>query len=110
MKTFLRKLSSRKLWAAVVGVIVGIAAAFGIDASEYAQVVGIVTSCVSVIAYICGEAQVDAANAEAKGRIEAASAPVVLKFPEDEKNTDVCENAETAAVPEEGDTGDDGSS
>lgn len=109
MKEFLRKISSRKLWAAIVGVIVGIAAAFGIDASEYAQVVGIVTSCVSVIAYICGEAQVDAANAEARGKIEAASAPVVLEFPDD-KIADVCENAEPAAVPEEGDTGDDGSS
>ena len=109
MKEFLRKISSRKLWAAIVGVIVGVAAAFGIDASEYAQVVGIVTSCVSVIAYICGEAQVDAADAEARGRVDAASAPVVLEFPE-EKIADVCENAEPAAEPEGGDARDDGAS
>ena len=65
MKGLIRKLGSRKLWAAVIGVIVGIAAAFGSDASEYAQVVGIVTSCVSVFAYICGEAQVDVARIDA---------------------------------------------
>ena len=72
MKEFLRKLSSRKLWAAVVGVIVGLAAAFGIDESEYAQIVGIVTSAVSVVAYICGEAKVDAA---AMGTENAVSRP-----------------------------------
>ena len=58
-----QKLTSRKLWAAVVGVIVGLAAAFGIGENEYAQIVGIVGSVVSVVSYILGEAQVDAAGA-----------------------------------------------
>ena len=62
------KLGSRKLWAAVVGVIVGIAAAFGITENDYAQIVGIVTSAVSVVAYICGEAQIDAAAAISDSR------------------------------------------
>ena len=62
MNTLKQKLSSRKLWAAIVGVIVGLAAAFGIESSEYAQVAGIVTSAVSVFAYIFGEAAVDAAR------------------------------------------------
>lgn len=62
MQTFLRKLSSRKLWAAVVGVVVGLAAAFGIEDGEWTQVAGIVTSAVSVVAYITGEAKIDAAN------------------------------------------------
>lgn len=57
-----RKLSSRKLWVAIVGVIVGLAAAFGIEDGEYAQIAGIVTSAVSVVAYIFGEASADAAN------------------------------------------------
>lgn len=59
-----QKLSSRKLWTAVVGVAVGLAAAFGLDENEYAQIAGIVTSAVSVIAYIFGEAKVDAAGKE----------------------------------------------
>ncbi len=57
-----QKLTSRKLWAAVVGVVVGLAAAFGIDENEYAQVAGVVGSVVSVVSYIFGEASVDAAR------------------------------------------------
>lgn len=60
----MNKLKSRKLWAAVVGVIVGLAAAFGIDGSEYAEVAGIVTSAVSVMSYIFAEGAVDAAGAK----------------------------------------------
>lgn len=63
MNTSLKqKLTSRKLWAALVGVVVGLAAAFGIQENDYAQIVGIVTSAVSVVSYIFGEAQVDAAR------------------------------------------------
>lgn len=58
----IRKLGSRKLWAAVVGVIVGLAAAFGIEENEYAQIVGVVGSIASAISYIFGEATVDAAR------------------------------------------------
>lgn len=62
MEKLMQKLSSRKLWAAIVGVVVGLAAAFGIETSEYAQVAGIVTSAVSVLSYIFGESAVDAAR------------------------------------------------
>lgn len=55
-----QKLSSRKLWTAIVGVVVGLAAAFGLDENEWAQIAGIVTSAVSVVGYIFGEAMVDA--------------------------------------------------
>ncbi len=58
-----QKLSSRKLWIAVVGVIVGLAATFGITENDYAQIVGVVGSVVSVLGYIFGEAKVDAARA-----------------------------------------------
>lgn len=78
-RTFLDKLNSRKLWAALVGVVVGLAAAFGLDESEWTQVAGIVTSAVSVIAYIFGEAKIDA----------AASVPIVLP-----PMTDITENTE----------------
>ena len=57
-----QKLTSRKLWAAVIGVIVGLAAAFGIEENEYAQIVGVVGSVVSAVSYIFGEAAVDAAR------------------------------------------------
>lgn len=56
-----KKLSSRKLWAAIVGVVVGIAAAFGLDESEWVQIAGVVTSAASVVAYIFGESKIDAA-------------------------------------------------
>ncbi|MGM9763491.1 MAG: hypothetical protein ACI3ZQ_05690 [Candidatus Cryptobacteroides sp.] len=62
-----QKLSSRKLWAAIVGVIVGVAMAFGLNENEWTEVAGIVTSLVSVVAYIFGEAKVDAARIESEG-------------------------------------------
>lgn len=63
-----KKLSSRKLWAAIVGVVVGLAAAFGLDESEWVQIAGVVTSAASVVAYIFGEAKIDA----------AASVPIII--------------------------------
>lgn len=63
-RTIIEKLKSRKLWAAVVGVVVGLAAAFGIDGNEYTEIAGIVTSAVSVISYIFAEGAVDAAGAK----------------------------------------------
>lgn len=65
---FKKKLTSRKLWAALVGVVVGLAAAFGLDESEWTQIAGVVGSIISIVAYIFGEAKIDA----------AASVPVVL--------------------------------
>ncbi len=62
-----QKLTSRKLWTAVVGIVIGLAAAFGLDENEYAQIAGIVTSAVSVLAYIMGEAKIDASRIEADG-------------------------------------------
>lgn len=64
----MKKLMSRKLWAAAVGVIVGLAAAFGITENDYAQIVGVVGSVVSVVSYIFGEASVDAARAQDGGK------------------------------------------
>ena len=73
------KLSSRKLWAAIVGVVVGIAAAFGLDESEWVQIAGVVTSAASVVAYIFGESKIDA----------AASVPIII--PEIAENTEETE-------------------
>ena len=69
-----QKLTSRKLWAALVGVVVGVAMAFGMDESEWTEVAGIITSLVSVVAYIFGEAKVDAARIESEGINQLISA------------------------------------
>lgn len=65
-RTILEKLKSRKLWVAILGIIVGIASALGIDASEWTQIAGIITSAVSVAAYVMGEAKIDAAGVRNK--------------------------------------------
>lgn len=57
-----QKLSSRKLWIAIVGIVVGLAATFGIEDNDYAEIAGIVTSAISVFAYIFGEAKADAVS------------------------------------------------
>lgn len=57
-----QKLSSRKLWIAIVGIVVGLATTFGIEDNDYAEIAGIVTSAVSVFAYIFGEAKADAVS------------------------------------------------
>ncbi len=59
MKTLLKKLSSRKFWTAMAGIIVGISAAFGIGENEYAQIAGIVTSAISVASYLFCESMID---------------------------------------------------
>lgn len=63
MQTLLRKLSSRKLWIAVVGIVVGLATTFGIQESDYNEVVGMVTTVASVVGYLLAESRVDAAGA-----------------------------------------------
>lgn len=78
-----KKLSSRKLWAAIVGVVVGLAAAFGLDESEWVQIAGVVTSAASVVAYIFGESKIDA----------AASVPIIIPEIEGEnpvESQDMC--------------------
>ena len=57
----LNELKSRKLWAAMVGVIVGVAMMFGIDPNVAETVSGAVISVVSVVTYIITEGRIDAA-------------------------------------------------
>lgn len=62
MKEILRKLSSRKLWMAIAGVVTGIAMAVGVDGNEIGTISGAVTTLVSVVAYIATEGKIDAAR------------------------------------------------
>lgn len=55
-----RKLSSRKLWAAVAGIVTGLAMVFGLDESTISTVAGAVVSAASVVAYILAEGKIDA--------------------------------------------------
>ena len=55
-----RKLSSRKLWAAVAGIVTGLAMVFGLDEGTISSVAGAVVSVASVVAYILTEGKVDA--------------------------------------------------
>lgn len=55
-----RKLSSRKLWAAAAGIVVGLAMVFGLDEGVISNVAGAVVSVASVAVYIITEGKVDA--------------------------------------------------
>lgn len=57
-----RKLSSRKFWAAMAGIITGLAMVFGLDESTISSVAGAVVSVASVASYIITEGKVDAAG------------------------------------------------
>ena len=69
MNDIIRKITSRKFLMALVGVVSGLALAFGVDGSEITEIVsavgGILTALGSAIAYINAEAKVDAAAAKA---------------------------------------------
>lgn len=57
-----RKLTSRKLWLAVVGFIGPLLLAFGVAEEVATQVTSIIMAGGSVIAYIIGEGLADAGN------------------------------------------------
>lgn len=65
------KLTSRKLWVTVVGIVIGVAMAFGIGGDEYSDVAstvcGAITAISSIIGYIYGEAKIDSARIDAEG-------------------------------------------
>lgn len=55
------KLQSRKLWAAIVGVITGLAMVFGLDETVINTVAGAVVALGSLVTYIVTEGKIDAA-------------------------------------------------
>ncbi len=57
---WVRKLTSRKFWAAVVGFVTPTLIAFGVAESEVTQVAAIIMAGATLIAYIIGEGLVDA--------------------------------------------------
>ena len=69
MKNFVRKISSRKFWAAVAGVVSGLAMVFGLNEGIITTVSGAVVTIASVITYIITEGKIDAEGV--KSAVEA---------------------------------------
>lgn len=62
----IRKLTSRKFWAAIAGFVTGLMIYFGKSEAETAQIGALIMSAASVVAYIVGEGLIDAASAGAE--------------------------------------------
>ena len=58
----IRKLTSRKLWVAIAGLISGLILAFGGEEGTAATVSGVILQIASVIGYLLAEGLADAAN------------------------------------------------
>jgi len=61
-----KKLTSRKFWLAVIGLVSGLLMAFKVDAETVETISGVIMSAASVIAYMIGEGLADAANVQNK--------------------------------------------
>lgn len=65
-----QKLTSRKLWLAIVGVVIGAAMAFGVEGTAIEEMVsrvaGAVTIMGSIFKYLDGESAVDAAREKSR--------------------------------------------
>ena len=70
------KLTSRKFWMAIIGLVTGIMLALKVDAQTVETVSGVIMAGASVIAYIIGEGLIDAAGA-------ANEAPLILAHGKD---------------------------
>ena len=56
------KLSSRKLWVAIVGLATSVMLAFGASDSDASKIAAAITALGSVVSYILGESIVDASK------------------------------------------------
>lgn len=59
---WIRKLTSRKFWVALIGFITALLVAFNVDNGTVEQITSIVMAFASLIAYIFAEGFVDASN------------------------------------------------
>lgn len=60
---WIRKLTSRKFWVAIVGFVTGLLLYLGKSNAEAEQIAGLIMSGAAVVAYILGEGLIDAASA-----------------------------------------------
>lgn len=61
-ETVIRKLTSRKLWLAVIGFVTPLLLAFGVEEDTTAQVAAIIIAGADVLGYILAEGLADAAH------------------------------------------------
>lgn len=61
---WMKKLTSRKFWLALVGFVTPLCLAFGVSESVTTQIAGIIMAGATMIAYIVGEGLVDASATE----------------------------------------------
>lgn len=61
-----RKLSSRKFWAAVSGVVIALMMAFGADANSQEKVTGVIAATGTLAIYMLAEGGTDKAAVEKK--------------------------------------------
>ena len=86
------KLTSRKFWMAILGLVSGVLLAFKVDAETVETISGVIMSAGSVIAYIIGEGLADAAGAANNTPIIVGTADWKLEdFKTEEVKSDVGE-------------------
>ena len=62
MRDWKAKLSSRKLWCAVLGVVLSVMTMYGSSEDDKTKVTGLITACSTLIVYILAEGSVDKKN------------------------------------------------
>ena len=93
-----RKLTSRKFWVALAGLITGIVAFVKEPTTDAQTITALILALGSVVAYCVGEGLADAASAQAE-----PVSPTVIYVPSDEMFEEQAEKeAEKAAEKEEG--------
>lgn len=59
---WVRKITSRKLWVAIVGLVTSTMLVFGVAESDASQIAGIIMQAATVLGYLLAEGLTDAAN------------------------------------------------
>lgn len=83
MSDLMRRLTSRKFIMALLGVVIGLATALGVEGSEIVELVGMIGGVMaavgSAVTYIKAEAKVDAARATVTPMIAEAEQETVVE-------------------------------
>ena len=93
-RSFKDKLSSRKLWTAIAGVVTGIAMYFGADMGAAGDIAGAAVIIASVVSYIIAEGKIDAADVAQTARAIA----VIAEALDDEEEHNATEGEDSPAV------------
>lgn len=64
MRSWKDKLTSRKFWMAVIGVVISVMVIFGYSDEEQTKVAGLITATGTLVSYIIGESVTDISHKE----------------------------------------------